>query len=98
MPGGVRPQASHIEHSALHMLGVLAQQLFDLHEVLWIIVMLVSSLHLQVAHAGVNHGNRCNAFREQVAVSVAHRLLVDSVVPASTRTADCHTDYVDVQL
>jgi hypothetical protein len=80
------------------MLEMLAQQLLGFREVLRVIMMLVSSHHLQVAHAGVNLGNRCNAFREQITVSVGNRFLVDSVVPASTCTADRHTDNVDVQL
>ena len=98
MPGGIRPQTSHVEHPALHVLEVLAKQLFRLHEVFGIVMVLVSRYHFQVAHAGIDFGNCCNAFREQVAVLVRHGFLVDSVVPASTRTADCHADNIDVQL
>ena len=80
------------------MLEMIAQQLFDVHEVLRVVVMLVSSYHPQVTHARVDLGNCGNAFREQVAVSVAHRFVVDSAVPTSTGTADRHTVNVDVQV
>ena len=76
MPGRVSPQTNHVEHSALHVFEMLAKQLFDLREVLRVVVVLVGSHHLQVTHGRIDFGNCGNAFREQVAVSVEHRFLL----------------------